>query len=514
MWNRASMCPEGMAELGPDVWNPEGMKVLGAPVGSTRFVEEVVNKRLEEEAKLWEAIPFVPDLQAAWQILLQCAGPRCHHMLRTLPPSQSEEYAQAHDAGMLRVMDTLLALSGNPQEVEVAHNIASLPMRLGGLGLRSAQRMAPAAYWASWADALHMIDQRLPVVAANVAHKLTVEEELGGCLEELRNAAAHLDRDGFIGRPQWHDLRMGIRPGATHGAEPGEWPHGWQYYASSSSEHSFRKNVVLNQSCAADQAHLRSHSGPGASEALSVCPSKPEFCIEAKKGSFELWSWRDSDCHCRSQKLSANAGSSWTDKAGTELLVLVPDDSKRGQWAPERALARVCREVGATVRCNARLRDMNVVVAAHDDRAIEVLATGLPLFFGAQLAVDITLRCALAADGTAHPGAARVDGAVCTRAREDEETKYSELLRGDRCRLVVVALETGGRWSEEALQFVESLAAIRARDVPPAMFHSGKLAWRWWVRLLSVSCARSFPSSLVALPTALHALGGADGVCP
>ena len=79
-----------------------------------------------------------------------------------------------------------------------------------------------------------------------------------------------------------------------------------------------------------------------------------------------------------------------------------------------------------------------------DDRAIEVLATGLPLFFGARLAVDITLWCKLAADGTAHPGAARVDCVVCTRAREDKETKYSELLRGDRCRLVVVALETGG----------------------------------------------------------------------
>ena len=119
MWNWASVCPEGMVELGPEVWNPEGVKVLGAPVGSTRFVEEVVNKRLEEEAKLWEAIP---DLQAAWQILLQCAGPRCHHMLRILPPSQSEEHAQAHDAGMFRVMNTLLALSGKPQEVEVAHH--------------------------------------------------------------------------------------------------------------------------------------------------------------------------------------------------------------------------------------------------------------------------------------------------------------------------------------------------------------------------------------------------------
>ena len=123
-----------------------------------------------------------------------------------------------------------------------------------------------------------------------------------------------------------------------------------------------------------------------------------------------------------------HAGSSWTDKAGTELRVLVPDDSKRGQWH-QRGRWPGCAGRRETVRCNARFRDMNVVVAVHDDRAIEVLATGLPLFFGAQLAVDITLRCALAADGTAHRGAARVDGVVCTRAREDKETKYSNLLR-------------------------------------------------------------------------------------
>ena len=41
VWNRASVCPEEMAELGPEVWNPEGMKVLGTLVGSMQFVEEV-----------------------------------------------------------------------------------------------------------------------------------------------------------------------------------------------------------------------------------------------------------------------------------------------------------------------------------------------------------------------------------------------------------------------------------------------------------------------------------------
>ena len=45
---------------------------------------------------------------------------------------------------------------------------------------------------------------------------------------------------------------------------------------------------------------------------------------------------------------------------------------------PERSLARVCREAGATVRTNTLLRDMNLCVPAFDARAIEVLATGLP----------------------------------------------------------------------------------------------------------------------------------------
>ena len=55
--------------------------------------------------------------------------------------------------------------------------------------------------------------------------------------------------------------------------------------------------------------------------------------------------------------------------------------------ASERSLARVCREAGVSVRCNTKLRDMIVVVSAVDERSIEVLACGLPLFHGAQLAI-------------------------------------------------------------------------------------------------------------------------------
>ena len=74
---------------------------------------------------------------------------------------------------------------------------------------------------------------------------------------------------------------------------------------------------------------------------------------------------------------------------------------------------------------------------------------------GAQLAVDVTLRSAVTSGGEARPRAADLDGAVADEARKDKEAAYPELLEARRCSLVVVALETGGRWGEEAADFID-----------------------------------------------------------
>ena len=89
----------------------------------------------------------------------------------------------------------------------------------------------------------------------------------------MQESASRLDRDGFISHPSWDMLRRGVRPRPPLIVELGEWHHGWQYYSSSSSEHHFRETVVLAQSCAADH-HLRSHSGPCASQVLHGSPAE------------------------------------------------------------------------------------------------------------------------------------------------------------------------------------------------------------------------------------------------
>ena len=71
-------------------------------------------------------------------------------------------------------------------------------------------------------------------------------------------------------------------------------------------------------------------------------------------------------------------------------------------------------------------------------RRLEVVADGLSLFQGAQLAIDTTLVSALRADGTPRPRAATTPGAALADARSRKETTYPELVgEGSRAKLVV-----------------------------------------------------------------------------
>ena len=476
-----------MEEFGEDVWSPVGVKILGTPVGSLDFVESVTEERLEKEQELWRAIPSVPDLQCAWQLLFQCAGPRCHHFLRTVPPTQSRVYAEGHDRGMQEVMARLLGGL----------------LAAAGSCTRRGHTTHAAGRFGSPFRVKNCTWRILGVVGRRIAHDTSSSACHGQCRDggfgrqraELQESTRVLDANGFIGRPSWTSLRAGARPPPPTVAEPGEWQHGWQYYASSSLEHHFRETVVFVQSSAADLAHLRSHAGPGASAAICGAPTGPEFTLsppvfrtmilERLRLPLDI---AEARCEC----------GGFVDSLGRHRAACPRSGRLRSRAvAPERTLARICREAGAVVRCNVKLREMNVTVAANDEREVEVLASGLPLEHGAQLAVDVTLRSAVTASGRACPNAAVVDGVVANAARRDKERKYAELVEGLRCKLVVVAIETGGRWSAEACNFVENLAWAKSREVAPVLQRSAFSAWRRrWTRMLSVSCCRAFAGSL------------------
>ena len=108
------------------------------------------------------------------------------------------EYSHMHDEGIWTTAQSLLReIPGSEAEVNDTKQVATLLMRMGGLGLRSAVRCADAAYWAYWADALHT--ERNPAVADTVEESLSRDEEPSeDCLVELRRATNETGQGWFL----------------------------------------------------------------------------------------------------------------------------------------------------------------------------------------------------------------------------------------------------------------------------------------------------------------------------
>ena len=94
---------------------------------------------------------------------------------------------------------------------------------------------------------------------------------------------------------------------------------------------------------------------------------------------------------------------------------------------------------------NVMVRDLDIAPPHRCDlRRLEVVAEGLILFGGCQLAIDAIVVSPLHSDGTHRRRADAIDGQVLGEARKLKERTYPELCQRDgRARLVVVAGEVG-----------------------------------------------------------------------
>ena len=147
------------------------------------------------------------------------------------------------------------------------------------------------------------------------------------------------------------------------------------------------------------------------------------------------------------------------------------------------------------------VRDLDLSqVPGVDGRRLEVVAEGLSLFGGAQLAIDATLFSALRGDGTSRVGAP-TPGAALKAARRRKERTYTELAgEGERARLAVLAGEVGGRWSSETASFLSSLAQHKAQEAPELLKASVEAAWRRrWAAMLTCTAAKAHAASLLGV---------------
>eukprot|EP00973_Karenia_brevis_P070868 9850613-Karenia_brevis.AAC.1 len=197
----------------------------------------------------------------------------------------SQTYAQEHDRMIQQAMLRLLQRDGDlvPAEATRLFNLSSMPMALGGGGLRSAARAAPAAYWASWSDAIPVLQHKAPRLASMIVHALENNTQAASCLRETQHCRELLMSHGFRACPSWQEVARGVRPEVVSTHEPGEWRHGWQYHASIQLERHFRETVVLPSMDDSSAALFRSQSGSCSGRHLTLVPTGPSNTYTAER---------------------------------------------------------------------------------------------------------------------------------------------------------------------------------------------------------------------------------------
>ena len=355
-----------------------------------------------------------------------------------------------------------------------------------------------------------MVQTRHPRIADEMVYQLEGMTQ-SPSLAAAKRAAAELDE--LFEVPQWSALAAGLRPPPREPEqqEPGAPRQGWQHEAAVCVERRFRGTILFPRMVPGERAMVRSQAGPNAGVALSTCPSSPLTRIDSPL--FRVLLQRRLSLPLPLSKRICGCGLP-NDAFGHHRAACARTGMLGRRGVPlESAAARICREAGGRVATNLHVRDMDLGIPnAADSRRLEVVVDGLPLHGGVQLAIDTTLVSAVKGDGSPRRGAADRDGVALANARRRKMRTYPELVgAGARARLVVLALEVGGRWSSEASNFVKLLARARARSEPLVVQRRMEQAWRLrWSAILACAAARSFAASLLGL----RGGQGVDGQAP
>ena len=131
-------------------WMRDGnFELLGAPIGDAAWCEQFMSERVDQFVTSLDALDKLTDSQTAFALLRECLGfARMVFFMRAIGFKGVTGYLERYDARVQRSLAKLLGYDDDclPQEAMLQ---ASLPVRIGGLGIRKSADHWHAAALAS-----------------------------------------------------------------------------------------------------------------------------------------------------------------------------------------------------------------------------------------------------------------------------------------------------------------------------------------------------------------------------
>ena len=380
---------------------------------------------------------------------------------------------------------------------------AQLPIRLAGCGLRNAVRTAPAAYWASWADALPSLVSRCPSVGPMAMLQLCYLQTLDPdephvgprCIVCAELAGKRCQEVGWRERPLWADIVAGQRPPVIHVESDivGEWKHGWQYFASEYAETRELNQLLTglawprlrsNAACPG-KARVYSCMGRFSGTWLTVSPTTDALCfddgelrfaVRRRLGLAVCYDGPDAHGHYR---LAVSLGGGMHARHSTLIAAWKQVFMEAGGHVPHRNIERL-------------LRTTWVSVPQWDQRRLDLVVPGLTVERGLPLFCDVTVISPISRSGQARPGASNRGGNLLEAAERNNDATYHEVVTSSIASLQCLGCEVYGRWGRQCIELVPKLACEKVKGTPQKIRRGAQLMWqRRWCGVLGVALQKS-----------------------
>ena len=135
-----------------------GYHLLGAPVGNIPFSRDAVEDRVQKIAEIFDHLPGINDAQTEFSLLRSCFSlPKMTYCLHTCDPAHLLPVYKRFD---FLQFSTFSQLFGHQLDVD-AKIQTFLPVKTGGVGLRSAEQHSSAAFIASNIQSRHIVNKVL-----------------------------------------------------------------------------------------------------------------------------------------------------------------------------------------------------------------------------------------------------------------------------------------------------------------------------------------------------------------
>ena len=103
-----------------------GIKVLGTPSGQVEFIRAHLDLKTAEHQVLLDRIPLLENTQAAWLLVVHCAGARANYIARVVEPGTAEDFCRAHDERLWRCLCAIMQVS--PVQPAETTEATSMPL--------------------------------------------------------------------------------------------------------------------------------------------------------------------------------------------------------------------------------------------------------------------------------------------------------------------------------------------------------------------------------------------------